>query len=100
MTTYPMKRVTIICEALAREDVLRLIEDTGAHGWTLWEVQGSGSQGHRAADIPEFANIQVEIILQPDAAESLLTRLSSELFPNFAMVAYETEIRVLRPSKF
>ena len=100
MTTYPMKRVTIICEALAREDVLTLIEDTGAHGWTLWEVQGSGSQGHRAADIPEFANIQVEIILQPDAAESLLTRLSSELFPNFAMVAYETEIRVLRPSKF
>lgn len=100
MTTYPMKRVTIICEALAREDVLRLIEDTGAHGWTLWEVQGSGSQGHRAADIPEFANIQVEIILQPEAAESLLTRLSSELFPNFAMVAYETEIRVLRPSKF
>ena len=100
MTTYPMKRVTIICEALAREDVLRLIEDTGAHGWTLWEVQGSGSQGHRAADIPEFANIQVEIILQPDAAESLLTRLSSELFPNFAMVAYETEIRVLRPGKF
>lgn len=100
MTTYPMKRVTIICEALAREDVLRLIEDTGAHGWTLWEVQGSGSQGRRAADIPEFANIQVEIILQPDVAESLLTRLSAELFPNFAMVAYETEIRVLRPSKF
>lgn len=63
-------------------------------------MQGSGSQGHRAADIPEFANIQVEIILQPDVAESLLARLSSELFPNFAMVAYETEIRVLRPGKF
>ena len=100
MNTHPMKRVTIICEALAREDVLKLVEATGAHGWTLWEVQGSGSQGRRAADIPEFANIHVEIILQPEAAESLLTRLSSELFPNFAMVAYETDIRVLRPGKF
>jgi len=32
--------------------------------------------------------------------ESLLTRLSSELFPNVAMVANETDIRVLKPGRF
>lgn len=100
MNTHPMKRVTIICEALAREPVLALVESAGAHGWTLWEVQGTGSQGRRAGDIPEFANIQVEVILQPSSADQLLGRLASELFPSFAMVAYETDVRVLRPCKF
>ena len=100
MNTHPMKRVTVICEALAREPVLRLLEEVGGHGWTLWEVEGSGSWGMRTGDIPEFANIQVEAILPPAGAEGFLRRLSAELFPKFAMVAYETEIRVLRPAKF
>lgn len=100
MNTHPMKRVTVICEALAREPVLATVASVGAHGWTLWEVQGSGHQGRRAADIPEFANIQVEVLLQPNAADQLLARLASDLFPSFAMVAYETDVRVLRPAKF
>jgi hypothetical protein len=33
-------------------------------------------------------------------AETLLQRLHAELFPNFAMVAYESDIRVLRRDKF
>jgi hypothetical protein len=54
----------------------------------------------RTGDIPEFSNIQVEVILPPSGAADLLQRLSKELFPKFAMIAYETEIRVLRPAKF
>ena len=100
MNLHPMKRITIICEALAETPVLQLIEACGAHGWTLWEVQGSGNRGRRTADIPEFANIHVEVILQPAAAGELLDRLAAELFPSFGMVAYETDIRVLRPAKF
>ena len=79
MNTHPMKRVTVICEALAREPVLRVVADVGSHGWTLWEVQGSGAWGTRTGDIPEFGNIQVEVILQPAAADRLLERLSGEL---------------------
>ena len=100
MTTHPMKKLTIVCEALARDPVLSLLQAAGAHGWTLWEVEGSGSQGARTADIPEFANIQVEVILQPEASDALLGRLSRELFPLFAMVAYESDVRVLRATKF
>jgi nitrogen regulatory protein PII len=72
MNTHPMKRVTVICEALAREPVLRLLTEVGIQGWTLWEVEGAGAWGRRTGDIPEFGNIQVEIILQPAAADRLL----------------------------
>ncbi len=95
-----MKLVTIICEALAREPLKKLLTETGAHGYTLFAVEGDGSQGRRTADIQEFANIQVEVIVPPAVAEKLLVRLEKEFFAKFAMVAYETDIRVLRREKF
>lgn len=100
MNTHPVKLVTIICEALAREQLKRLLHEAGAHGYTLFTVEGDGHQGRRTADIQEFANIQVEVIVQPAVAAQLLGRLEQEFFPKFAMVAYETDIRVLRREKF
>jgi len=95
-----MKLVTIICEALAREPLKKLLAEVGAHGYTLFAVEGDGSQGRRTADIQEFANIQVEVIVPPTVAENLLARLEKEFFAKFAMVAYETDVRVLRREKF
>lgn len=95
-----MKLVTVICEALAREPLKRLLTEVGAHGHTLFTVEGDGNQGHRTADIQEFANIQVEVIVPPAVAEKILQRLQHEFFAKFAMVAYETDIRVLRREKF
>jgi nitrogen regulatory protein PII len=100
MNTHPMKLVTIVCEAHAREAVTKLLRDTGAHGYTLFEVEGAGEGGVRPADIPEFANIQVEVILQPAAAEKLLASLSRDFFPRYTMIAFESDVRVLRPNKF
>lgn len=100
MNTHPMKLVTIIGEALAREPLERLLREAGAQGWTLFPVEGHGHRGARPGDIAEFANIQVEVILQPEAAARLLDRLARDFFPLYAMVAHESDIRVLRPGKF
>ena len=100
MQTHSVKLVTIICEALARAPVKQLLEEVGAHGYTLFTVEGDGAKGRRTADIQEFANIQVEVIVSPAVAGQLLARLAQDFFPKFAMVAYETDIRVLRQEKF
>lgn len=100
MKTHPLKLVTVICEALAGEPLRELLAEVGAHGYTLFTVEGDGSWGRRAGDIEEFANIQLEVIVPPAVAETLLTRLEKEFFPKFAMVAYESDIRVLRREKF
>ena len=100
MNTYPMKRVTIVTEALARESIRQLLSEVGAHGYTIFSVEGSGAQGERPADIAEFGNIQVEVVLQPPVAERLLERLNREFFPRYAMIAYECDVRVLRQQKF
>jgi nitrogen regulatory protein PII len=100
MKTHPMKLVTIVTESLIRDPLVQLLGDMGAHGWTLRDVQGSGSQGERLGDIAEFGNIKVEVIVPPAVAEQLLDRLQREFFPRCAMVAYTSDIQVLRPAKF
>ena len=100
MNTHPMKLVTIVCEAHAREAVTKLLREVGAHGWTLFPVEGDGSQGRRPADIPEFANIQIEVVVPSEVAEKLLARLEKDFFPRYAMIAFESDVRVLRRGKF
>ena len=95
-----MKLVTIVCEAYAKDAVTKLLREVGSHGYTLFPVEGDGSRGKRPADIPEFANIQIEVLVQPAVAEQLLEKLGRDLFPRYAMVAFESEVRVLRPQKF
>lgn len=95
-----MKLVTIVCEAYAKEAVTKLLRDVGAHGYTLFPVEGDGSRGKRPADIPEFANIQIEVIVQTEVAGKLLQKLGQDLFPRFGMIAFESDVRVLRPEKF
>ena len=95
-----MRLVTIVCEAYARDAVTKLLREVGAHGYTLFAVEGDGSRGKRPGDIPEFANIQIEVVVPPAVAETLLARLESEFFPRYAMIAFECEVRVLRKEKF
>jgi nitrogen regulatory protein PII len=100
MKLHSMKLVTIVCEALARTAVTELLKETGAHGYTLFPVEGVGAQGSRVADIEEFANIQIEVVLQTDPALQLLARLETDFFARFAMIAYSTDIEVIRSAKF
>lgn len=100
MKLHPLKLVTIICEALLEERVVGLLRDCGAHGHTAYPVRGSGNQGERAADLLESGNVQIQVIVQPAVADQLLRRLHGDFFQDYAMVAYESDVRVLRPDKF
>lgn len=100
MNTYAMKLVTVVCEALARQHLVRLLIEEGAHGYTLFPVAGTGAKGSRIADIEEFSNLQVEVIVPPQVADRLLERLQRDFLPHFAVIVYETDVRVLRPEKF
>jgi nitrogen regulatory protein P-II 2 len=100
MKTHPMKLVTIITEALARAPVEELLHQVGAHGFTLFGVEGQGVTGERSADITEYANIQIQVVVPPAVCEQLLERLMVDFFPRYAIIAFESDVRVCRPEKF
>jgi len=97
---HGMKMVTVICEELVRPVVERLLKEVGAHGFTVFPVEGAGQQGSRRGEMSEFRNVQFEVIVQPAVAEKLMERLQSEYFPRYTMIAYEQDVRVLRREKF
>ena len=100
MTTHPMKLITIVGEAYAQPLITKLLREVGAHGWTSFAVEGEGARGRRPADIREFANVQIQVIVPPEVAHTLLERLEREFFPRYGMVAFESDVRVLRREKF
>ena len=100
MNTHPMKLVTIVCEAYALAPVKKLLGEIGAHGCTHFPVEGTGAGGERTGEMKEFANVQIEVVLQPAAAQALLARVESELFPRYGMIAFESDVRVMRSGKF
>lgn len=98
--THPMKLLTIVCESLAREHLELLLREAGVSGWTAFEVEGLGHHGARTGEMREFGNTQFEVIVQPPLAAELLGRLERDYFPRFAMVAFTTDVEVLRRDKF
>ena len=100
MQTHPMKLVTLVCEAYALAPVKTLLHEIGAHGCTHFPVEGDGAGGERGGEMKEFANVQIEVVLTPEAAHLLLARVEQELFPLYGMIARESDVRVLRASKF
>jgi hypothetical protein len=52
------------------------------------------------ADIPETANVQLQVIVRPEVAITLLERLEREYFPRYGMIAYASDVQVIRSGKF
>ena len=100
MNTHPMKLITIVCEAYALEPMRKLLHEVGAHGCTHFPVEGAGAGGERTGETKEFANVQIEVVLNAEAAGTLLTRIEREMFPLYGMIARESDVRVLRLKKF
>lgn len=100
MNLHSRKLVTIVTEALALDPLLALLRAEGAQGVTYFRVQGFGSHGVRSGDIEEFGNVQIEVVVQPELAERILSRVEREVFPRYAAIVRESDVRVLRPQKF
>jgi nitrogen regulatory protein P-II 2 len=88
MLTTPLKLVTIVGESVL-----------GATGWTICEARGEGSRGMRASPVPGD-NIRIEAVVSEAVADRILAALSTEYFPHFALVAWISDVQVVRGEKY
>ena len=95
-----MTLVTIVCEAYALDPVKKLLRTIGAQGWTNFAVEGTGAGGERTGEMKEFANVQIEVVLTTAAADALLERLEKEFFARYGMIAFASDVRVIRSARF
>ena len=100
MADFNRKLVTIITEAVLENDLLADLKQLGASGYTVSNAHGSGSRGVRSARWSTNSNIRVEVICSDQLAAKIGDHLRKKYYDNFAMVYFESDIRVLRSSKF
>lgn len=94
-----LTKVTIITESLLKDEMVTMIKKIGATGHTLTKVEGEGSRGVRASDWGG-RNIKIEVLVSNKKADQILTAISEEYFEDYSVIAWLSEVSVLRGEKF
>jgi len=99
MQTVTVKLVTIIAEAVLAKRLIQAVLAAGATGYTLSEASGAGSRDMRASTL-DGANIRLETLASPAVAEALLAGLARDWFPHYAVIAWTSDVAVVRGEKY
>ena len=95
----PMTLVSIVTEGLLKEKIISLLRRNGATGFTITRAEGEGSRGVRARDF-EGPNLKFECIVPKDAGIAIIDEVGETYFANYSMIAWLTEVLVVRGKKF
>ena len=94
-----LTKVTIIAENLLKDQVVQLIKGHGSTGYTLTMVEGEGTRGVRASEW-EGRNLRFDTVVTREVADLILESLNDDFFEDYAVIAWLSEVEVLRGEKF
>jgi len=101
-----VKKLVIITEAVLEEDILRIINEHNAKGYTTYRnLTGVGTRSNRSGygDMRNFReNIRIEtIISSEEKAKAIMGKIINEyLASKYAGIAYLEDVQVERIYKF
>jgi len=99
MQLYPLKLVTIIADEVIQKKLTADIKKLGAKGYTIGKAHGEGAKGERMSEW-EGENVRLETLVSESVAEKIMAHLAKEYFPNYTIIAYLSDVAVLRGEKF
>ena len=94
------KLLTVVCEASLEQAVVADLQALDVHGYTISDARGGGEHGQRDAAWPPSANIRIEVLCAEKTALTILDHLQRNYYANFGMVAFLSDVLVMRPEKF
>jgi nitrogen regulatory protein P-II 2 len=97
--TSPLTLLTIIALDALEERLVALIKSCGVHGYTLSDVEGEGLHTRHFSPW-EGRNIKLETIGSAAAVNDILNHLEAEYFERYSIIAYTTEVQVIRRKRF
>ena len=92
--------ITIVTEAILEAELCEVLERLGATGYTVTNARGSGHRGIRDAGWSSSSNVRVEVVCKEDVARRIATHLRDNYYNDYAMILFESDVRVLRPDTF
>lgn len=91
--------LTIITEEVLEQRLIDLVMARGATGYTVTPCRGEGSRGLRTGSMPG-GNVRIEVVVSNDVAEDIVGHLSTDYFTNYAVIAWRSEVSVVRGDKY
>lgn len=87
--------VTIICEAVLQDRLIKLLQTLNVSGYTIIPAQGAGSHGRRMGDMAGYnTNIEVKTVVSAEISDQLLKDLK-DFPPNHALIAFRQTVEGL-----
>jgi hypothetical protein len=100
MTGHPRKLVTIVAEGALEGHIIEEISKFPVSGYTITDARGTGSRGRRFADTSDTGNIRCEVVCKDEVAGLLVEQLLARYGRDYALVAYVSDVYVMRADKF
>ena len=92
--------ITIVTEAILEVELCEALEKLGATGYTVTDARGSGHRGIRDAGWSSSSNVRIEVVCNENVAQRVTAHLRDNYYSDYAMILFESDVRVLRPEKF
>ena len=87
--------VTIICEAVLQDRLVKLLQTIGVSGYTIIPAQGAGSHGRRMGDVAGYnTNIEVKTIVTAEVSEQLFEKLK-QFQATHALIVFRQKVEGL-----
>ena len=99
LALHPLRLVTIVAETVLRDRITRRLLECGATGFTVTQSNGRGSRGARTGDIPG-QGVRIEALVPEDVCVRILEEVADRYFADFAVIAWVTEVQVVRGEKY
>ncbi|MGB6229702.1 MAG: DUF3240 family protein [Litorimonas sp.] len=98
-------KVVFIIERLIQDDVIEMLEDAGAKGFTVVPASGQGEhhrrRGTRASVVGDFSIVRIEIIMADgDRARRVSEAVAARYFDEYPGIVYLADVEVIRPERF
>jgi nitrogen regulatory protein P-II 2 len=95
----PLKLVTIVTEGLLKDQMIDLLHEQGATGYTVIRAEGEGTRGVRAADW-EGPNFQFEVVTSSEVATAIMKAVQDKYLTHYSVIVWLSDVDVLRGEKF
>ena len=99
MPTIPVKLLTVVGESVLADRLTRAILAAGALGYTLTPAKGVGARNRRSSTLGGD-NVRIEVVADEATAQRLLHMVTEEWFSHFAVVAWLSDVEVVRGEKY
>lgn len=94
------KLLVIIAEASIEKQLVDLVIQLGAHGYTVADVRGRGASGVREGIWEVDRTIRMEILCESTVADTIASEVMAKYAANFGLSLYFSDVDVLRPEKY